>query len=108
MKKYRPHFLFFLLVATAGFTGTLQASEEINQDDAAALRKQGLVLPLEKILAVAQRLHRGRVIDVELERGRKQGQYIYEIEIVDSGGRVWEMKFNAADASLVSEAQEHP
>lgn len=81
------------------------ASEAINQDEAAALRRQGIIQPLKKILHAAQQLHSGRVMEVEL--GKQHDLYIYEIEIVDSAGRVWEMKFNAQTASLITQKQDN-
>ncbi len=80
------------------------ADKDIDQDDAKALRQEGTILPLEKILQAAQRLHAGRVIQVEL--GEKRGIYIYEVEIADNNGQIWEMKFNARDATLLSQERE--
>jgi len=80
------------------------AGQDINQDEAKTLRQEGLILPLEQILQAAQRVHPGRVIEVELEK--KRDLYIYEVEISDSNGQVWEMKFNASDASLLSQEQD--
>lgn len=80
------------------------AGQDIDQDDAKALKQKGLILPLERILQAAQHVHPGRVLEVELEK--KGDLYIYEIEISDSNGQVWEMKFNASDASLLSQERE--
>ncbi|HEY5602965.1 MAG TPA: PepSY domain-containing protein [Gammaproteobacteria bacterium] len=76
------------------------AGKDIDQDDAKALRQQGVILPLEQILQTAQRLHPGRVIEVELEK--KRGRYVYEVEIADNNGQVWELKIDAGDATLLS------
>ena len=79
-------------------------AKDIDQDDAKALRQQGKILPLEQILQAAQSQHPGRVIQVELEKQR--GRYVYEVEIADSNGQVWEMKIDASDASLLSQELE--
>lgn len=75
-----------------------------DQDKAHRLRQQGTILPLEKIIQAARNIHPGRIVEAELDRER--GVYVYEIEIVDNNGRVWEMKFNAKDATLISSEQE--
>lgn len=80
-------------------------AKDIDQDEAKALRQQGAILPLEQILQAAQSLHSGRVIKVELEKKRR-GRYVYEVEIADEHGQVWEMEFNASDATLLSEERE--
>ena len=80
------------------------ASDDIDQDEAQNLRKQGTILPLDKIIDAAQRLHPGRIAEVELKQ--KRNRYIYEIEIVDRNGRVWEMKFDASNATLISQEQD--
>ena len=90
----------FLLV----FAGLLWASDDIDQDEARSLRDAGTILPLEDILAASRKLRPGRVMEVELEK--KHGKYVYEIEIADDKGIVWEMKFNAQDATLISQEQD--
>ena len=71
-----------------------------DHDQARRLQQAGDILPLEKILDRVQAIQAGRVIEVELEQ--KHGQYIYEIESVDAGGQVHEMKFDAKSGKLLS------
>jgi len=92
-----------LIISILLMSGAVMA-KDIDQDDAKVLRQQGAILPLEKILQAAQKQHPGRVIQVELEE--KHGRYVYEVEIVDNNGRVWEMKIDARDASLLSQELE--
>jgi uncharacterized membrane protein YkoI len=80
-----------LLMATA------MADED--QDVAKQLMEQGEILPLEKILEQAKLIHPGRILEAEMEH--KGEIYIYEIEIVDAQGRVWELKLNAQTGDLV-------
>jgi len=68
------------------------------------LRPEGDILSLEQVLEQAQQHRPGRVLDTELER--KGGRYIYEIELLDDSGEVWEMKFDATSGELVKEEQE--
>ncbi|XOZ32938.1 PepSY domain-containing protein [Halomonadaceae bacterium KBTZ08] len=43
----------------------------------------------------------GRVLEVELEC--KDGQHIYELEILDSSGKVRELRFDAVSGGLLNE-----
>jgi len=95
--------LIFLLCFGLAIPSVLTA-KDIDQDDAQMLRQQGVILSLEKILQAAQNLHPGRVIEVELEK--KHNLYIYEVEIADSNGQVWEIKFNASDATVLSQQRD--
>ena len=92
-----------ILTLTFAFGKTAWA-DGIDQDEAASLRQQGVILPLSDIIAAAQKQHQGRIIEVELEH--KHGRYIYEIEIVNDEGKVWEIKLNASDANIISQEEE--
>ena len=59
---------------------------------------------MQQILERARRHHDGKVLETELEQDR--GRYIYEIELVDRQGQVWEMKFDAGSGELLKENQE--
>jgi uncharacterized membrane protein YkoI len=41
----------------------------------------------------------GEIIETELER--EQGRYVYEVEILDSAGQVWEVKLDARTGELL-------
>lgn len=68
------------------------------------LAEQGDILPLERILQHAARHRSGRVLEIELEK--HAGLLIYEVEILDADGAVWEMNFDARSGELVGEEQE--
>ena len=72
-------------------------------DSVRRLRQQGVVLPLQTILERARRHRSGRVLDTQLER--EHDRYIYAIQLVDHGGRVWEMKLDASSGELL---EDHP
>lgn len=74
-------------------------------DEARSLQQRGAILPLQQILERARRYHEGRVLETELEQ--KGERYIYEIELVDDQGQVWELKFDAASGELLKEKQEN-
>lgn len=68
------------------------------------LRQAGEILPLEKILAISRTQLDGHILEVELEQ--EHGTMIYEIEILDHEGRVWELKLDAANGEIINREQE--
>jgi uncharacterized membrane protein YkoI len=74
-------------------------------DEVRSLQQRGAILSLQHILERARRYHEGRVLETELER--KGERYIYEIELVDDQGQVWELKFDAGSGELLKEKQEN-
>lgn len=73
------------------------ASEEY--DDARRLRQRGDILPLERILQAARRQRDGRVLETGLTQ--EHGRYIYNVELVDDKGRVWEMELDATTGEVL-------
>ncbi len=57
--------------------------------------RRGELVPLDRLLADALRLHPGDVLDVELDDGE------YEIEILRADGRVVELTFDARSGRLL-------
>ena len=80
------------------------ASDERDHEGALELREQGAIVPLEEILRAATAQHPGRVVEVDLER--KGGTYVYEIELLDAGGAVWELQYDARTGALLGEETE--
>ena len=60
--------------------------------------------PLEPILAEAKARQAGRVIAVEFEQFR--GKAAFEVEILDSHGRVWELMFDAKTGEFIDKVEE--
>ncbi len=90
---------FFLFSATV-----VLADNETDQDEALRLRMEGEILPLEAILEKAKTVRVGKVLEAELEK--KDGGYIYELEIIAEDGSVWELKYDAKTAILLSQEEE--
>ena len=72
---------------------------DIDQATARKLRLSGEILPLENIHTKAKTIKAGKILETELET--KNGQYIYEIELLDDKGIVWEIKLNAKTGQLI-------
>ena len=89
--------LLLLLLITANNT-------HARHDIAIKLENDGKVLALEKIVAKAREIHPGRVIEAEISSENKS--YVYEVEILDEDGVLWDLKFNASDGKLIESSKE--
>jgi len=74
-------------------------AEQYTHEDARRLREAGDIVSLESIINTAKTYHEGRIIEVELEQ--KQDTLVYEVEIVDDQGIVWELYFDAKNGQLL-------
>lgn len=104
MNKIRIIYAIFLIaivisLASVMMIGLPLEAKEISQSEARKLRGAGQILPLEKILAAAKKIKPGDVLESELEHER--GKYIYELELLDSTGQVWELKLDAKTGQLI-------
>lgn len=80
----------------------VQADDD--HERARQLKESGQILPLHKIIEAAQEKQPGRVIEVELKD--KGGHYVYEVELLDVNGRVWELLLDAANGTLIKRERE--
>ncbi len=86
------------------FCSSLTA-RDLDQDEALALRQQGVILPLEQLLQQAMAGHPGsRLLEAELEK--KHGQYAYEVELVTAAGVVREIKLDASTGVLIKDEED--
>ncbi|MBU3736377.1 MAG: peptidase M4 [Methylobacterium sp.] len=94
---------FILAIVTMAALGAAILSVPVRAgEDTAAIRKlqaSGKILSLEKISAAAKAIKPGDILETELES--KQGNYVYEVEILDAAGQVWELKLDAATGKLI-------
>ena len=70
-----------------------------DHDRARDALERGDILPLSRILAIVEKTWGGRVIEVDL--GRDDGRFVYEIEIVTPAGRLLEAEIDAATGDLI-------
>lgn len=75
------------------------AGADEGQAAARNLRESGVILSLEKIAEHARGVKSGEILETELERDH--GRYVYEIEILDETGQVWELKLDAGTGALI-------
>lgn len=72
---------------------------ELDINNVMELKQTGEILPLESILKRVRELQPGRVIEIELEDD--DGRYIYEMEVVDDSGVVWDIDVDARSGELL-------
>ncbi|RBI83788.1 peptidase [Rhodosalinus halophilus] len=70
-----------------------------DHDRARRALERGEVLPLARILAVAEAEAGGRAIEVEFER--EDGRWIYELELITPAGRLVELEIDAATGAIL-------
>ena len=77
------------------------AGEDVSHVEARRLQTSGEILSFERISEIARSIKPGDILETELERNRKSGLYIYEVEILDVKGVVWELDINAGTGELI-------
>jgi hypothetical protein len=70
-----------------------------DHDRARAAVQAGKVLPLKTLLERLEREHPGQVLELELEHD--DGRWIYEIKLIEPGGRLIKLKLDAASGDVV-------
>lgn len=80
------------------------ATSNADQKDARKLVAQGEILSLDQILAEVKKSHQGRILEVELEH--KHGRLLYELELIDQNGIVWELYYDAKSGELLKSKQD--
>ncbi|MCM2973153.1 MULTISPECIES: PepSY domain-containing protein [Larsenimonas] len=80
-------------------------SAGLSQDDVLHLTRSGHIKAFPAILEKARHHHSGKLLEAELECDAK-GRYVYEIELLDQDGMVWELKFNAVTGDYITANEE--
>lgn len=79
-------------------------ADSSDQTRALELSQSGEILSLEQILENSRQHIQGRVLEVELEQ--ENNSIVYELEILDEYGQVWELKIDARTGNLIKQEQE--
>lgn len=82
----------------------LLVTAERDHERARALLESGEILSLEQILVNVRAEYPGRPLEVKLEQ--KKDALIYEIELLDDDGKVWELKLDAVTGELLKRERE--
>lgn len=73
---------------------------------ARTLSTSGQILSLERIAEAAKRIQPGKLIDIDLDVESRPATWVYEVEVLDGQGRVWELKLDARNGELLKMGQE--
>ncbi|MFZ5784148.1 MAG: PepSY domain-containing protein [Pseudomonadota bacterium] len=95
-------FWIVLLAASLAVPGAVADSDH---DRARRAVEEGRILPLKEILARAQRVNAGQVIEAELEE--KGGTLVYEIKILSGDGRLMKLFYDARTGELLKARGRH-
>ncbi len=101
MKARALTFLLVLLCSASALSPFAHADDDkrIRQ-----LQRSGEILSLEQIFDRARKVKPGRIVDVDLDKDNRR--YLYEIELLESSGKVWEMEFDARTGELLQLEQD--
>ncbi len=75
-----------------------------DHDRARALQETGDILSLEQILERVRGEYPGRLLEIELER--EDQVWVYEVELLDADGKVWELELDAVSGEILKREQE--
>ena len=99
MKSFKTIAGIAILTLAAGVMGVAVGSSDDDHQEARRLMETGEIQPLEAIIERIHASHPGRVLAIELER--EHGGYVYEIELLDAEGRVWELEIDAVSGRIL-------
>lgn len=77
----------------------LVMADKDEHERARLLRDAGTILPLEQVIEHARKHAQGRLIEAELKH--RNGRYLYEVELLNERGELWEVLLDAATGELV-------
>ena len=101
MTHFPQSHLFVRSAAAVGLAlvlGTTHADDR-DHDRARAAVEAGQVLPLRTLLGQLEREHPGQVLEVELEQS--QGRWVYEIKLLQPGGRLARLELDARTGEVL-------
>lgn len=99
--KNRFKFIFTSLLII--LSSAVFADDDYNE--AKRLVELGEIVELEAILKKAREIQEGKVLEVELET--KHNKKIYEIELLNTNGVVFKLKFDARTGKHISTKKEN-
>lgn len=72
-----------------------------DHDRARAAAQAGQIQPLQTVLATVSKTYPGNILDVELEQ--ENGQWVYEIKLLQADGHLRKLLVNARTMEILSE-----
>lgn len=97
LKAFSLFFVFLMSILIS--VNAIVSFADDNQAAARKLSASGKILSLEKIHQKAKAIKSGKILETELEI--KGSQYVYEVELLDDKGLVWEIDLDAKTGKLI-------
>ena len=94
-------FIALLVISLCATSGSY-AGGDLGHKKARELFDAGKIVAVEPLILDARSRHSGRLLEIELEY--EGGLYLYEIEMLDTGGRVMEFYYDAATGVFLEES----
>lgn len=82
----------------------LTAESAVANQEVEHLKALGPVVSLEDVIVKAKERQPGRMIEAEVDE--HHGKVIYEIDILDDQGRVWELKYDVKTGEFLGRSKE--
>lgn len=107
MKSTKRVVMVLAIGLNLGSVGLVLGSADRDDDhlEARRLMESGSIQPLETILEQVLSQRPGRILEVELEG--EDGRNVYEIELLDESGQVWELKLDAVTGEILDQEKEN-
>lgn len=95
----RSNLITTTLLAGLLVAGSAFASDRLNHNEIYQLRESGQIMSMEDVLKHARTIQPGQLIEAELER--EDGQYVYELKIIDADGRIHKLELDAQSGDVL-------
>ncbi|WP_051088382.1 PepSY domain-containing protein [Amphritea japonica] len=95
---------FVFLAMVVGMINLAHAGSDISDKQVRAWVAEGRILPFEEIYARNKDRLSGHLLDLEIEQ--EDGRIVYEAELLDAKGDVWELYIDAVTGEVVKEEQD--
>ena len=80
-------------------------ARDLDQDEALRLRREGIIRPLERLMAPALERYSGAVL-LEAELEEEDGMLVYEVELLTTDGSVRELELDARDGRIIQDKED--
>lgn len=96
----------WLAAVVLNLAAPIALARDIAADEMLRLKEAGVILPFEKLDALALGAHPGaRITSTELER--EYGKYMYQVELRDSQGIEWDLELDAVTGQIYKNHQDN-
>jgi len=97
--KFKLLLLAALLALLTALAATPARADKRDHDLARQALQNGAVLPLRAILDIVEERYPGQIMEVEFEHD--EGQFTYELKVLQSGGRLIKLELDARNGNVI-------